>query len=423
MTRISWIASVAVGALATRALAQPQFYWVPKYSGSLYSQGASSVSDDGLTTAGTLITGNILNHVVRAFRSTSALGTLAISVPGDAWGEDMSADGSVIVGSHPGGGFQWRLSNPATGSGVAAALNPPGVLGAFGAISADGSTCTYGAASGPHSLFRWTEETEFTPVQTPAGHAGLTTGDLSTDGSVIVGTATAASSPATAFRWFLTNPQTGEGVTTTLGILPGFMFSRATGVSGDGSVVVGVCDSGDSSPAMPFRWTLSNPATGAGVMAAIPVGSLGSVVVSAVSADGTVIIGTVQLTGGSADGAVVWTPQDGWRRLDSVLSDQYALIAPTWTMRRSVDISSDGRSILGGGSGGPSSASTNWVARLPSAPCYADCNADGVLTVADFGCFQSRFVAASPYADCNGDGTRTVADFGCFQSKFPLGCP
>ena len=55
--------------------------------------------------------------------------------------------------------------------------------------------------------------------------------------------------------------------------------------------------------------------------------------------------------------------------------------------------------------------------------CYADCTGDNVLTVADFGCFQTKFVGGSPYADCNGDGARTVADFGCFQTKFVQGCP
>ena len=55
--------------------------------------------------------------------------------------------------------------------------------------------------------------------------------------------------------------------------------------------------------------------------------------------------------------------------------------------------------------------------------CYADCNEDGALTVADFGCFQTAFVAGDPYADCNADGSLTVADFGCFQTKFVAGCP
>src|SRR5688572_28809517 len=41
-----------------------------------------------------------------------------------------------------------------------------------------------------------------------------------------------------------------------------------------------------------------------------------------------------------------------------------------------------------------------WSAGGPP-PCYPDCNGDGVLTVADFGCFQTKFVVGDPYADCN----------------------
>ncbi len=55
--------------------------------------------------------------------------------------------------------------------------------------------------------------------------------------------------------------------------------------------------------------------------------------------------------------------------------------------------------------------------------CYADCNGDGRLTIADFGCFQTRFVSGDAWADCTGDGNRTIADFGCFQTTFVAGCP
>jgi hypothetical protein len=55
--------------------------------------------------------------------------------------------------------------------------------------------------------------------------------------------------------------------------------------------------------------------------------------------------------------------------------------------------------------------------------CYPDCNADGALTIADFGCFQTKFVQGHPYADCNGSGTLTIADFGCYQAQFAVGCP
>ncbi len=58
--------------------------------------------------------------------------------------------------------------------------------------------------------------------------------------------------------------------------------------------------------------------------------------------------------------------------------------------------------------------------------CYANCDCSTgapALTVADFVCYQAKFVAGDPYADCNGDSSLTVADFGCFQAEFAAGCP
>ena len=60
-----------------------------------------------------------------------------------------------------------------------------------------------------------------------------------------------------------------------------------------------------------------------------------------------------------------------------------------------------------------------------SGGCYADCNGDGVLTIADWGCHQTYFAIpeCGQKRDCNGDFLCTVADFGCFQTAFVLGCP
>ncbi|MFM9994465.1 MAG: hypothetical protein ACKVU4_01545 [Phycisphaerales bacterium] len=66
---------------------------------------------------------------------------------------------------------------------------------------------------------------------------------------------------------------------------------------------------------------------------------------------------------------------------------------------------------------------TSAAATLMVCAGYADCNCDAVRTVADFGCFQSKFVLGDMYADCNGSGTLSVADFGCFQVAFIIGCP
>ena len=62
------------------------------------------------------------------------------------------------------------------------------------------------------------------------------------------------------------------------------------------------------------------------------------------------------------------------------------------------------------------------VAAAQSPVCYPDCDADRALTIADFGCFQTKFALAQPYADCNADGVLNLSDFGCFQTKFALGC-
>jgi hypothetical protein len=57
--------------------------------------------------------------------------------------------------------------------------------------------------------------------------------------------------------------------------------------------------------------------------------------------------------------------------------------------------------------------------------CYADC--DNSLThprlnVEDFSCFINKFAIDDPYADCNQDGLRTIADFACFIQRFNENC-
>ncbi len=55
--------------------------------------------------------------------------------------------------------------------------------------------------------------------------------------------------------------------------------------------------------------------------------------------------------------------------------------------------------------------------------CYPDCNQSLSLSVADFICYQTAFIAGNPYADCNADTALTIGDFICFQSSFVTGCP
>ncbi|MGD1914932.1 MAG: GC-type dockerin domain-anchored protein [Phycisphaerales bacterium] len=57
-----------------------------------------------------------------------------------------------------------------------------------------------------------------------------------------------------------------------------------------------------------------------------------------------------------------------------------------------------------------------------AAPCAADLDGDGVLTLFDFLEFQNLFDAGDPTADFDGDGSLTLFDFLAFQNAFDAGC-
>jgi hypothetical protein len=56
------------------------------------------------------------------------------------------------------------------------------------------------------------------------------------------------------------------------------------------------------------------------------------------------------------------------------------------------------------------------------APCRADFDGDGQLTIFDFLAFQNAFDAGDPLADFDGDGSLTLFDFLAFQNEFDAGC-
>ncbi|MFI4882932.1 MAG: GC-type dockerin domain-anchored protein, partial [Phycisphaerales bacterium JB064] len=56
------------------------------------------------------------------------------------------------------------------------------------------------------------------------------------------------------------------------------------------------------------------------------------------------------------------------------------------------------------------------------APCRADFDGDGQLTIFDFLAFQNAFDAGDIAADFDGDGSLTLFDFLAFQNEFDAGC-
>jgi probable HAF family extracellular repeat protein len=92
---------------------------------------------------------------------------------------------------------------------------------------------------------------------------------------------------------------------TPLGDLPGGIFkSAASGVSADGSVVVGNSNSAAGTEA--FRWTLGGGMVGLGDL---PGGNFSSEA-TAVSADGTVVVGFSEVAGLGTE-AFRWTSGGG----------------------------------------------------------------------------------------------------------------
>src|SRR5262249_21120537 len=102
---------------------------------------------------------------------------------------------------------------------------------------------------------------------------------LSTNGSVAVGNSYVNGSGDRAFPW-----AKGTGM-VDLGLLPGGLYADATGVSGDGSIVVGYCYVGSHLRA--FSWTAT---TGMVEIGAMP-GVTGDTFARAISADGSTIVG------------------------------------------------------------------------------------------------------------------------------------
>lgn len=192
----------------------------------------------------------------------------------------MSADGSVATGGGwwtQSGGLQQPI--PAPGGGCCATARN---------VSPDGAVIT-GWASAPGGIhaYRWTSATGSRDLGTLGGSESLAE-DASANGAVVVGQARNRDQFWRAFNW------TAAGGIRDLGSLGGPM-SAAYGISDDGLVIVGkALTSSSSASERAFRWTpnklqdLQKALANAGVTS-VQGWTLKSA--TGVSTDGTVIVG------------------------------------------------------------------------------------------------------------------------------------
>ncbi len=210
--------------------------------GGTYSY-ASAVSADGAVVVGNSnISGNSQSHAFRWANGTMAdLGTLGGSFSG---ARDVSADGTVIVGQSSISGnseyhaFRW----------VGGLMSDLGTLGGTNsnarAVSADGAVVVGNSntnGNAEYHAFRWANGT-----MADLGTLGGTYSNasaVSADGAVVVGSsAIGGNSQSHAFRWaeITGMERVADWVVNEGGAVPtGYMLDQATGVSADGTVIIG----------------------------------------------------------------------------------------------------------------------------------------------------------------------------------------
>jgi uncharacterized membrane protein len=211
----------------------------------------------------------------------------------------LSADGSVAVGVTSGVAWRWSIA------GGYQPLTPASSQFTFtAAVSADGSTVVSGLLnpdSGYGEAARWTADTDWQFLGgLPEGgviDSQLSTGwGVSGDGSVVVGLAWLPNGHAEAFGW-----TADDGMIGLIGGTPAYS-SRATGISADGSTIVGWYGS-QSFDRRPTRWT----------QAGNPDLFLGDVLgeATAATSDGSVIVGGAIPTDGFFQQAFLYSDANG----------------------------------------------------------------------------------------------------------------
>jgi probable HAF family extracellular repeat protein len=383
----TWVllASMALVISGERARAEG-FFGLGDLSGGDVSSRAWAISADGSTIVGESSSAS----GTQAFRWTEAEGMVGL---GDLDGGDfgsvaygVSANGSTIVGSGrsaaSGTGreaFRWTASGGMSGLGDLNAGRFDSVafgVSANGAIVVGSGNLAFDVSDSVSSAFRWTSadgmgnigpNSSFGPNYPNISAAY----GISADGSTIAGRFTAPNpfEDAKAGRW----TQAG-GWSSYPGATGTDARGQAMAVSADGSVLVGSVNSpGSGGTNNAFRW---EPGVGASFLHEVPedgVSHFGNSVASAVSADGSIVIGTAFARGlpnelGQRPGLspftrpFVWDEANGFRLLQDELVSM-GMDLGGWTLLEAQGMSADG-SVLTGTGINPLGQFEGWVVML-----------------------------------------------------------
>ena len=292
--------------------------------------------------AGAVLSGNVHDGVaIHAFRWTSTGGMQDLGIaPGATFslGHGISDDGDTIAGdegggANGGGAFLWTSAGGLQGLG-SLGFNTAMITG----VSGDGATLVgFGqAADGSFHSFLWTS-TGGMQLLDPLNLFG-------DDGQPVVnedGTAIAGNYYlGGAFLW------TSSAGMQSLAGLPGHPSSVTADVSADGTAVVGYGYSWTSSTGYTFleavRWTAAGGTQDLGVLAGDEFSYA-----SGVSGDGSIVVGTsYRITGGYAARSFLWTEGTGMVELAPFLSS-IGIDLTGWDLGDVGGISPDGSALFG----------------------------------------------------------------------------
>lgn len=335
--------ALCVALAAGPALAQASFSGLGAPAGD--ESHAFGVSADGCTVAGA--TGPRSDSAADALRwGAAGLDTLppaGFSGPSGV-AVALSADGAVAVGAGTGDdaatqGFPWPLVWDA-GVGVALA-DLPESSGELTAVSADGHVVVGSLERADHSHAAFRYEAGVVQILTPAATFpdGRATG-VSADGVYSVGWAE-WEGVHRAFRAY----GAPAVLVDLIPLLPGEASNEATAISADGSALVG------TSGAHAFRIDLGNGA----------LVDLGPGTPSDLSGDGDVVVGSDPVPW-------IWTPAAGRRDLATALASEWGLDLTGWTLTAASAVSDDGSVIVGTGVA-PGGGVEAWKAVLGPLAC------------------------------------------------------
>ena len=303
--------------------------------GGGFSNGAGVSADGSVVVGSSYLSDGTTEH---AFRWTSTGGMVDIGSLGGtvSYANGVSADGLVVVGSsYLLGGTDYHAFKWASGH-MTDLLTLGGTSSYAYGTSFDGSVIVGASQTSGDTSFhavKWSSA-GMTDLLTLGGSYSIATG-VSGNGDVIVGWSnTTGDLAAHAFKW----SSTGMADLSTLG----GTRSYAYGVSSDGLVIVGVSQTAGDAVSHPFRWDSSGMSD-----LGVPIGYTDAFALAA-SSDGNVVVGNVGINCSACGGgpAFRWSTSTGMELVSTWLSRAGVSLGPL-SLISATAVSADGSVVIG----------------------------------------------------------------------------